>query len=145
MNYKFKIGDIVCYKRDYEEYKKNNNDYGPYHILVVTDYVETSKDEYLNYNERRKILLSHDLVYVVRVVITDCGSGLITMDKIYVKEEDLVLYTDEDDELYIQEVKETVLNPNWEENYNFHVYPATEDDYDEFGNLINDGYLKWLD
>ena len=92
MNYKFKIGDIVCYKRDYEEYKKNNNDYGPYHILVVTDYVETSKDEYLNYNERRKILLSHDLVYVVRVVITDCGSGLITTDKIYVKEEDLVLY-----------------------------------------------------
>ena len=145
MNYKFKIGDIVCYKRDYEEYKKNNNEYGPYYILVVTDYVETSKDEYLAHNERRKILLSHDLVYVVRVVITDCGSGLITMDKIYVKEEDLVLYTDEDDELYIQEVKETVLNPDWEENYNFHVYPATEDDYDEFGNLINDGYLKWLD
>lgn len=145
MNYKFKIGDIVCYKRDYEEYKKNNTDYGPYYILVVTDYVETSKDEYLTHNERRKILLSHDLVYVVRVVITDCGSGLITINKIYVKEEDLVLYTDEDDELYIQEVKETVLNPDWEENYNFHVYPATEDDYDEFGNLINDGYLKWFD
>lgn len=144
MNYKFKIGDVVCPKIDYAEYKEKHF-LCPRNLFIITDYVETSKDEYLAHNERRKILLSHDLVYVVRVVITDCGSGLITMDKIYVKEEDLVLYIDEDDELYIQEVKETVLNPNWEENYNFHVYPATEDDYDEFGNLINDGYLKWLD
>ncbi len=144
MNYKFKIGDVVCPKIDYAEYKEKHF-LCPRNLFIITDYVETSKDEYLAHNERRKILLCHGYIYVVRRLIEDCGSADIAFKKEYSKEENLMFYTDDDGDMYIQEAKEIVLTPNWEKSYKFHYYPATEDDYDEFGNLINDGYLKWLD
>ena len=100
MNYKFKIGDVVCPKIDYAEYKEKHF-LCPRNLFIITDYVETSKDEYLAHNERRKILLRHGYVYVVRQLIEDCGSADIAFKKEYSVNSPFVITTKLVDELLV--------------------------------------------